>query len=260
MSAEADLERAVDELYGADLEQFVQVRTRLAKELRDAGNRADADALAKLRKPTVAAWVLNRLARQHRRDVDLLLDAGHRLREAQAGVLSGSEKQTFEKARKTEREALQRLTREAEKLVQARGSAGGNVVSQVAESLRTAAISTAGRELLARGRFTEPSRAEGFDIVGELVGTAPSQPRASAKQSETERAEREARAGLRDAKERLRDVEARVRKAAQTADRLEAEAEAARATEKNERTAAAAARRRVDVLEETLAALRRKAR
>jgi hypothetical protein len=251
MSEVMDLEQAADELYGADLDEFVKMRTRLAKELREAGNRAEADTLAKLRKPSVAAWVLNQLARQHRRDIDLLLDAGHRLREAQAGVLSGSEKQTFEKARETEREALQRLVGEAEKLLQARGSASHSVVNQVAESLRTASISTTGRELLARGRFTEPSRAEGFDIVRELAGNAPRRPREASKRSSTEQAEREARAALREAKERLRDAEGRERKAAQAADE-------ARAAAAKESAGADEARRQVDEIEKTLAALRRK--
>ena len=51
-----DLEQAADELYGADLDEFVKMRTRLAKELREAGNRAEADTLAKLRKPSVEAY------------------------------------------------------------------------------------------------------------------------------------------------------------------------------------------------------------
>ncbi|MEP6813769.1 MAG: hypothetical protein ABI990_12325 [Actinomycetota bacterium] len=241
-----DLEQAADELYGADLDEFVKLRTRLAKELRESGNGADADTLANLRKPSVAAWVLNQLARQHRRDIDLLLDAGHRLREAQAGVLSGSEKQTFDKARETERDALRRLSGEAEKL-----SASRSVINQVVESLRTASISTTGRELLARGRFTEPSRAEGFDIVRELAGNAPPRPRAATKRAVAEQAEREARAGLREAKERLRDAEGRERKAAQAADE-------ARAAAEKESAAADGARRLVEEIEKTLAALRRK--
>ena len=86
-----DLDEAIDELYGASLDEFVAERTRLAKELRDAGNREEAQAVAKLRKPNVAAWVLNQLARRNRREIDLLLDAGHRLREAQAGAMAGQE-------------------------------------------------------------------------------------------------------------------------------------------------------------------------
>lgn len=258
MSAEVDLEQAADELYGADLADFVQVRARLAKELRAAGKGADADALAKLRKPSVAAWTLNQLARRCRRDVDLLLDAGHRLREAQAGVMRGSGKASFERSRKTEQEALQRLLREAEGMLEARGNASANVLNQVRESLRTAAISTSGRELLARGRFVEPSRAEGFDIVGELAGTAGPQP--PAKHSRPPRPDdREARAALRDARAALRDAEGRSRKTAQAADRLASDAERARELAEKASAEVEAAQRRVDEAVEALAALRRRA-
>jgi hypothetical protein len=73
------LDEATDELYAADLDAFVADRTRLARELKEGGDGEAAAKLAKLKKPTVAAWALNQLARRHRRDVDLLLDAGHRL-------------------------------------------------------------------------------------------------------------------------------------------------------------------------------------
>ena len=160
-----DLEVATDELYAAGLDEFVSERSRLAKALREAGRTEDAQAFAKLRKPTVPAWVLNQLSRRSRRDVDLLLDAGHRLREAQAVALAGKEKDEFERARKTERDALRTLNKEAERLLIAeRGGASASVLNQVGEALRAAAISETGRETLARGRFTEPMRAEGFDV------------------------------------------------------------------------------------------------
>src|SRR4051794_17297528 len=107
------LDEAIDRLYGVALGEFVSERAQLVKELRAAEQREDADAVGKLKKPTVAASMLNRLAREHRRDVDLLLDAGHRLREAQAGVLRGDERESFERARKQEVDAMRRLLRPA---------------------------------------------------------------------------------------------------------------------------------------------------
>jgi hypothetical protein len=159
------LDEALDELYGAALDEFVAERKRLANKL--GGD--DAKEVAALKKPNVAAWVLNQLARRERRDVDLLLDAGHRLRQAQAGVLRGAEKETFEDARRKESDALKRLTKAAERLLRdARGSASASTLTQVEESLRAAAITEEGRELLARGRFTEPLRASGFDAYAGI--------------------------------------------------------------------------------------------
>ena len=92
-----NLDEAADQLYASSLAEFVSERTRLVKELRAAGKPEDADTLAKFRKPTVGAWVLNQLARRNRREIDLLLDAGHRLREAQAGALGGQDREAFER-------------------------------------------------------------------------------------------------------------------------------------------------------------------
>ena len=54
---------AVAELYGAAPEAFTERRGALAAAARGAGDRAAAKAIAALRKPTRAAWVVNLLAR-----------------------------------------------------------------------------------------------------------------------------------------------------------------------------------------------------
>jgi hypothetical protein len=216
------LDDAIDELYGADLDAFTAERTRLARELRAEGSRDDALELQQLRKPTVAAWVLNQLARRNRRDVDLLLDAGHRLREAQAAALRGEEREAFEQARKTERDALKRLNKEAESLLrEERGGATPTVLSQIDETLRTAAISEEGRERLARGRFTAPLVSEGF---GALEGLAPAT-QAPARASGPSAAE--LKRMRREAQQRVRELEAAAREAEGRAARLRTEWEAA---------------------------------
>lgn len=158
-------DEALDELYGAPLDEFVAARKRLAQRL--GGD--EAKELTKLKKPNVAAWALNQLARRERRDVDLLLDAGHRLRQAQAGVLRGGEKESFEDARRKESDALKRLTKAAERLLrEARGVASASALAQIDESLRAAAVTEEGREVLARGRFVEPLRSSGFDAFAGI--------------------------------------------------------------------------------------------
>jgi hypothetical protein len=223
------VEEALDDLYGAPLEEFVAERKRLAKKL-DPG---DAKAFAKARKPNVAAWVLNQLARRERRDVDLLLDAGHRLRQAQAGVLRGAEKATFEDARRKESDALKRLTKAAERLLRdARGTVGAGVLGQVDEGLRAAAISEEGRELLARGRFVEPPRPVGFDAFAGLDVPAPapkskpSSKRPAPKKRNTQEL-REAAATLRELEQRRRAAERAAKKAAAEAAALADEVAAA---------------------------------
>jgi hypothetical protein len=54
---------AVAELYGADPDAFMERRKALVAAAREAGDREAAAAIGALRKPTRAAWVVNRLAR-----------------------------------------------------------------------------------------------------------------------------------------------------------------------------------------------------
>jgi hypothetical protein len=54
---------AVAELYGADPDAFTERRKALAAAAREAGDKQSAAAIGALRKPTRAAWVVNRLAR-----------------------------------------------------------------------------------------------------------------------------------------------------------------------------------------------------
>jgi len=230
------LDEALDHLYGVDPEEFVAERKRLARELKGAGDAASADAVAKTRKPTVAAWALNQLARKQRRDVDLLLDAGHRLRQAQEGVVGGDDRAAFEQAQKTERDALRRLPQQASELL---GGASAPTLAQISSTLRTAAVSEEGRELLARGRFTAPLEAEGFDVFGSL----PTPPKGSKKPAPASAAEkRKAEEELKQAKARLRELEQEAREAEREAARLKREWEKAERAAESARGAAADAR------------------
>ena len=221
------LDEALDELYGAAPEEFVSERKRLAKQLKSEGRDDEAAELAKLRKPTVAAWALNRLARDHRRDIDLLLDSGHRLRTAQAGVLRGDARETFEQAQRTERETIARLLGAARHLLTDRGGASAAVLEQIATSLHAGAVSEHGRDVLASGRFTEPLTLEGFDA---LAGLAPPPSKRPAKPAPDLEELKQARAELAGARERLRAAERAAHEAHRSAVKADAElAEAAEA-------------------------------
>jgi hypothetical protein len=227
------LDEAVDLVYGADLDAFVAERARVARELRDAGDGAGSEQVVKLKKPTVAAWALNQLTRRKRRDVDLLLDAGHRLRQAQEGVVGGADRASFEKAQKTQRDALRRLTQEASQLV---GGASPAVRSQISATLRAAAVSEEGRELLARGRFTVPLEAEGFDVFAALPPSSGARPRKRA-------AAQKAGDDLRKARALVRELEREVRDAERRAGKLKAEWQEGESAAESARASLAAAQR-----------------
>ncbi len=234
------LDDAIDELYGVDLDAFVAERAKLVRKLKEQGAKDDAARLAKLRKPTVFAWTLNQLARRERRDVDLLLDAGHRLREAQAGVLHGGDRAEFERARQIERDALRRLERAAARLL---GGSSSTVLPQISSTLRTAAVTEEGRELLAVGRFTAPLEPEGFDAIAGLApeASAKAPPRTSAAGEQ-----REAKAALRQAKAHVRELERAAREAQERAETLEHESAKARRDAEAARAAADEARRALE--------------
>jgi hypothetical protein len=228
------LDDAIDELFGVDRDAFVARRAQLVRELKERGAKEEAELLAKVRKPTVFAWTLNRLVRTERHDVDLLLDAGYLLREAQAGVLRGHDPVEFDHARQLERDVVARLERAAAKLL---GGSSSTLLPKLSATLRAAAVTEEGRELLARGRFVEPLEPVGFDA---LAGLAPAGPphRKSAGD-----ARREANEALREAKARAAELARAAGRAEERAERLELELADARREAERAREAAEEARR-----------------
>jgi hypothetical protein len=229
----------LDPLFEVPLDEFVGVRNELARRLRKEGRDEQAAEVAALRRPTVPVWVVNQLARRQRRDVDLLLDAGHRLRAAQAESKPEEARDAFAKARDAEREAMRRLRAGAEELLAAeRGTASPALVDRVLATLRAAAVSEEGRELLARGRLTKELETTGFELAASLVpkrkAAAPAKrPKLEAARTELERArkrEREATRRLQAAERRAEEAQAKLGEArgeAEEASNAVAAAEAA---------------------------------
>src|ERR671929_141560 len=69
-----------DDLYGLPLDRFIAERGALAKALRGEDRRDEAAEVAKLRKPSAAAWAVNQLVRTQGRAVGELFDAGDAVR------------------------------------------------------------------------------------------------------------------------------------------------------------------------------------
>ena len=80
------MQHAIDELYAAPLEAFTAERTRLARELREAGERPAAAEVAKLPKPSPPAWALNHVAREQPQTVAAWLESARALRDASANA------------------------------------------------------------------------------------------------------------------------------------------------------------------------------
>ena len=164
-----NLEEELDRLYTLEPDSFVAQRERLARGLRKAGQREEAEQVKRLRKPTLSAWTINQLARQERRDIDLLLDAGHRLREAQQGLLAGEDRTSLDEARRTQRDALASLRQAARRILGEAGRGNEAVLDRTMGTLQAAAVLSEGRELLARGRLTGDLEATGFELLAPFA-------------------------------------------------------------------------------------------
>ena len=82
-TADGAADSAAAELYAGDPEQFTERRKDLAATARAAGDREGARQIAALRKPTRAAWVVNRLARTVPDAPGKLADIASALQEAE---------------------------------------------------------------------------------------------------------------------------------------------------------------------------------
>lgn len=76
----------LDELYWVKPEDFTAVRSRLAEAAKDRGDAAAAKQIWASRKPTTAAWAVNRLALSRAKAKQRLRKLGERLRAAHAAM------------------------------------------------------------------------------------------------------------------------------------------------------------------------------
>lgn len=130
-----DLGSVADELYGLDPGDFVSARSECAAEARRAGDRELTAAIGRLRKPTVAAWMVNLLARERADELAALLDLGDALRAAQRR-LSGSDMRALSAQR---RKVVTALERAAADLADERGRhATESALREVSQTLNAA--------------------------------------------------------------------------------------------------------------------------
>ena len=164
--ADAAVNRAANELYGVILEEFTERRNEQARALRKAGDRAAADAVKALRKPSQTAWALNQVARRRRQDVERLLEAGEQLRRAQQAVLSGEDPGALTAATESERRVVGELV-EASAAIAAECGVGATdtLRERLRSTLEAAVRDTEVGEALRAGRLVGDHQAVGlFDL------------------------------------------------------------------------------------------------
>jgi len=233
------VEEIAGRLYGLPLEEFTRERDAAARELRKAKERDAAAVVAKLPKPTQAAWAANALAREHRDLVDDLFETADALREAQEAAVAGKGADALREAAAEERAAVEALMGVARDLEPGGRKASAATLEKLKTTLEAVATDDAVRAALEAGRVVED--AEGGGAWGLLSGAdvpAP-KPRAKKRPAKKKAADdgeaREREAAIAGAREARSQLETDLREA--RAERRSRERELERAEKTAERTA-----------------------
>ncbi|MFB6643308.1 hypothetical protein ACFCYF_39475 [Streptomyces chartreusis] len=223
-----DLETVADELYRLRPEEFTATRAARMAEARTAGDRALADSIGKLRRPSLSAWAGNLLVHESPGEVEPLLRLGEGLRQAHRD-LDGAQ---LRELSRQQRVLITALSRQAGQLAAQAGHPITEAARHEVENTLRAVLADpdAAREW-ASGRLVKPLAAgTGFPAMAE--GAAPAPPRPAARTAGAAKAAKSTGASKAAAAERRR----RLTRARKEADR------AARELRTREKAAATASR------------------
>jgi hypothetical protein len=215
----------LDELYREPPDRFVAGRNALAKELRAGGRRDEAERVKALRRPSAAAWLINRVAFDSPELLEEFAQAGRAVAEAQNRALEGDEEAAGEwrAAAARERDATAAVADAAERLAQeAEGPVSRRALELVVETLRAAGGDPEFRDRVVRGRVERERSAATLGVSA----FAPS-PRRMAKTARTQR-KRAAVQARRELKQLEDEVAAAAERQRRLAGRVEETAEALR--------------------------------
>ena len=224
------------DLYSVPLDQFTAARDRLAEWLRSEGRGEEAAAVGKLRKPSVAAWALNRASRSNPELVERLVESHRQLRKATSmeGIQPASE---------ARRQAVRALVDEAVGVLHADGrTVSSQTRERITSTLLAVATAPEGEAQLGEGRLIkelEPSGTGWGEMGltpipvdprrGLLVAAERARTRAEVLQKQVGEAERRlevAQEAVKEAKRRVKATRAQLQEASAEATLAEEAAKA----------------------------------
>jgi hypothetical protein len=169
MSVES-IEDVAQRLYGLLPEDFTSARDLAAREARASGDRATAKAISGLRRPSLAAWLVNALMRHRPAEVEQLLTLGEALRSAQFG-LAGDEMRQLSRQRQ---QLIAAVGRQARALARELGHPVSDDVGQEVEATLGAAMADPEvAEAVRSGRLTSPTSYAGLGTPETETPSAP---------------------------------------------------------------------------------------
>jgi hypothetical protein len=194
----------LDELYWVKPEDFTAVRSRLAAAAKDRGDTATAKQISASRKPTTAAWAVNRLALSRSKAKQRLTEIGERLRAAHAAM----DGEKIRELSAEQRRLIDELTRAALQAAEVADPSAA-LREDVTGTLQAA---IADPDLAARlGRLAKAERWSGFGdfgVTATVSAKAHGADRKAAGDAADERGDREpARDQLENARETLAAAE-----------------------------------------------------
>jgi hypothetical protein len=221
-----------DQLYALALDAFTSERNKLVARLRKEGKKEEAEQVKALKKPTLASWAANQLARNERMKIRGLTEAAEQVRRAQTKVLEGGKPELL-------KEADDRLSKVTADLREAAGAllteaghpASEALLDRVRQTLRAAVLNDADLERLKQGRLVEDLNPAGFGGLAGVVKAPRRPPRPERpKREELEKRKRELaaarervaerRQAVQEVKKRLREEEAELKQAESELERL----------------------------------------
>ncbi|SFW68843.1 hypothetical protein [Amycolatopsis australiensis] len=218
-----DFDTVAGELYGGDLAEFVSARNAAAKAAKAEGDAELAKRIRELRKPTTAAAIVNRLAREDPDELRELAELGDELRDAHTR-LAGDELRALTRRRG---ELVRRISHGLPAMSDTVSREVEATLEAVAADPDTAALALAGRLTSVAHQDTD----QWFTLAAaappstgkrpaKLVDKAePAKPKQAEKDRRREEAERAERERARAERERLRREAAELAKERAVAER-----------------------------------------
>jgi hypothetical protein len=152
----------LDELYAVKPDGFTALRTKLAAAAKRRGDTSAAKRISAARKPTTAAWIVNRLTLRHKEVKQRLTELGDRLRAAHT-AMDGDRIRSLSME---QHELIDELTRAAFDAAELK-SPSGAVRDDVIGTLQAAIADPDVRAAL--GRLAKAERWSGFGAFGEAA-------------------------------------------------------------------------------------------
>ncbi|HEY8217181.1 MAG TPA: hypothetical protein VIH82_08605 [Acidimicrobiia bacterium] len=187
------LDEALDELYGVAPEEFVLVRSRLERDLKAGGDGEAAVMIKRLRRPHLAAWACNQLARHDPDAIVALFDATAEVAGAQQRTIGGGDADELRAATRRRQEQLDELVNEGLRMLARHAPKPAQYRDNIAATLDAATLDAEAAGLLRAGRLTQPLLAPaGFGPLDPafVPGAAP-RPARKVSSRERDRAQRD---------------------------------------------------------------------